>query len=144
MHGSIESAFIGRVATEPELRTSSAGKPWARFTVAVGQDDDTQWAQVAVFGDTAEHLAGSLKKGDRVYVEGRLKLNRWEKDGEQKSGLSVAAWKAEKLGQIGRNKPPRERDAGDPESRPNGAKHSNNVAASRDWQRPPADDSIPF
>jgi len=30
---------------------------------------------VAVFGDTAEHLAGSLKKGDRVYVEGRLKLN---------------------------------------------------------------------
>ena len=68
-----------------------------------------QWVQIAVFGETAEHLAGSLKGGDRIYVEGRLKLNRWEKDGEQRAGLSVAAWRAEKLGAIGRKKPARAR-----------------------------------
>jgi single-strand DNA-binding protein len=144
MHGSIESAFIGRVGTEPELRNSQAGKPWCGFSVAVGTDDATQWVQVAVFGETAERIAASLHKGDRVYVEGSIKLNRWQKDGEQKSGLSVAAWKAEKLGQIGRNKPPREPDAGEAEQRPNGVKHSSGAPASRDWQRPPADDSIPF
>jgi single stranded DNA-binding protein len=102
----IESAFVGRVATEPELRTSSAGKPWAAFNVGVGAGDNIQWARVAVFGEAAECVAGSLEKGDRVYVEGRLQLNEWTaKDGEKRAGLSVAAWKCEKLGQIGRNKP---------------------------------------
>ena len=34
MHGAIEAAFIGRVGQDPELKTSAAGKPWARFSVA--------------------------------------------------------------------------------------------------------------
>jgi single-strand DNA-binding protein len=143
MNGTIESAFIGRVGAEPELRTSGAGKPWARFTVAVGNDDDTQWVQVAVFGETAEHLASSLHKGDRVYVEGRLKLNRWEKDGAERSGLSVAAWKAEKLGAIGRNKPARERDDGEVE--PRSSRRGGDASANRRQQ--PAQsfsDEIPF
>jgi hypothetical protein len=36
MHGNIETAFIGRLGQEPELKTSAAGKPWARLSVAVG------------------------------------------------------------------------------------------------------------
>ena len=60
-----------------------------------------------MFGQAAEDLAANLRKGDRCYVEGRLKLERWRKDGEERVGLSVAAWKAEKLGAIGRNKPRR-------------------------------------
>jgi single-stranded DNA-binding protein len=42
MHGSIETAFIGRLGQDPELRTSQAGKAWARLSVAVGNDDETQ------------------------------------------------------------------------------------------------------
>jgi len=48
MNGTIETAFIGRVGTEPERRTSQAGKPWLRFSAAVGSDDAVQWVQVAV------------------------------------------------------------------------------------------------
>jgi hypothetical protein len=43
MHGAIECAFIGRVAQQPELKTSAAGKPWAHVGVAVGRDDEVQW-----------------------------------------------------------------------------------------------------
>ena len=107
MHGQIDCAFIGRVGTDPELRTSQAGKPWLRFNVAVGQENAIQWVQVACFGERAAQLAGMIRKGDRIYVEGSVKLNTWVgKEGEQRSGLSVAVWKAEKLGQIGRNRPP--------------------------------------
>jgi single-strand DNA-binding protein len=124
MNGTIECAFIGRVGTEPELKTSQAGKPWCRFSVAVGADDATQWVQVACFGERAEKLAGSLNKGDRCYVEGSIRLNEWTgKDGEKRAGLSVAAWKCEKLGQIGRNKPPK----------------AKNGDGTRDWQAPPPD-----
>lgn len=108
MNGNIETAFTGRVGTEPERRISQAGKPWLRFNVAVGQDDAVQWVQVAVFGQQAEELSARLHKGDRIYVEGTLRLNTWaDHEGRERSGLSVAAWKAEKLGAIGRNKPRR-------------------------------------
>ena len=72
-----------------------------------------------------EHLAGSLKKGDRIYVEGRLKLRPW-KDAESALGLR-GGMEGRELGAIGRKKPARARDAGEAEEqvspspqRPNG------------------------
>jgi len=108
MNGTIESAFVARVATELELKISQVGKPWAAFNVGVGDGDNIQWVRIAVFGERAQELSAILRKGDKVYVEGRLQLNQWtDKEGQQRAGLSVAAWKCEKLGQIGRNKPPK-------------------------------------
>jgi single-strand DNA-binding protein len=106
MNGNIEAAFIGRVGSDPELRTSQAGKPWMKLIVAVGSDDATQWVKVVAFGARAEALAGTLLKGDRAYVEGTIRLETWtDKEGKARSGLSLSAWKVEKLAQIGRNKP---------------------------------------
>jgi single-strand DNA-binding protein len=143
----IECALIGRVASEAiELKTSQAGKPWARFNAAVGQGDDVQWLQVACFGEIAEHLVSTVRKGDRIYCEGTLRLNSWtDRDGQPRSGLPVAAWKVEKLGQIGRSKsrkpkaPPEGDDPAPPSA--NGGHHS--TVDARDWQRP-LDDAIPF
>ena len=42
-----------------------------------------------------------------MYIEGGLTLQTWEKNGEQRAGLNVAAWRAEPLSQIGRQKPKR-------------------------------------
>ena len=108
MNGSIEAAFIGRLGQDPELKTSAAGKPWARLHLAVGTDAETQWISVAIFGEIAERLCATLHKGDKVYVEGTLRLTEWAgRDGEKRVSLSVAAWKADKLGAIGRNRPRR-------------------------------------
>lgn len=128
MNGNIEVAFIGRVFSLTQLKTSAAGKTWAAVKVAVGNGEDVQWLKVAIFGDIAARLAPMLQKGDKIYAEGNLKLDRWKNDaGEKRSGLSVAAWRCEKLGQIGRNKP---------KSKPRPDSESTPAPTARDWQAP--------
>ena len=117
----IECAFSGMVGRAPELRTSKAGKPWTFFPVAVGDGEAKQWVKVSVFRETAEALCRTLEKGSRVYVEGRLSASLWQPEtGPARVNLDVAAWKAEKLGQIGRNRPPKPRDQGDGSGRHSG------------------------
>ena len=70
---SIDCAFFGFLAADAEQRTSRAGKNWVRLRVGVGKDEAVQWVGVAVFGKAAE-TAGELKKSDRVYIEGTIKL----------------------------------------------------------------------
>jgi single-stranded DNA-binding protein len=104
---SIDCAFYGFLAGDAEPRTSQAGKAWVRMRVGVGKDDDIQWLSVAVFGKAAE-AAAELKKADRVYVEGTIKLDTWRgNDGIERHGLSVAAFKCEHTHRIGRNRPKR-------------------------------------
>lgn len=102
----IETAYDGVVVTDPSSRTSANGKAVLSFLVAVGNGDEAQFVQTAVFGDLAAGLAGKVAKGSKVYAEGRIRLNSWpdRTTGEQKHGLSVAAWKCELLGQIGRKR----------------------------------------
>lgn len=106
----IEACFTAKVVSEPENRISNAGNAWMRFSVMIGEGDDAQFCQVAVFGDVAAKLSGHIAKLSKVYCEGRLKLDRWEtKDGEKRSGLSLAAWRCDILGQIEMNKPARQK-----------------------------------
>lgn len=103
----IECAFFGFLAADADARTSQAGKSWVRLRVGVGKDQDVQWINVAVFGKAAE-AAAHLKKQDRVYIEGAIKLDAWRsKDGLERHGLSVAAFKCEPTHRIGRNNPKR-------------------------------------
>jgi single-stranded DNA-binding protein len=110
----IDCAFYGFLAAEAEARTSQAGKPWVRLRVGVGKDDAIQWASVAVFGKAAE-TAAKLKKADRIYVEGTIKLDNWRgNDGTERYGLNVAAFKCERTHQIGRNRPKKNGGASKP------------------------------
>lgn len=141
---SIEVAFEGRLGQAPTLRTSQTGKPWLAMSLAVGGDeggDGKQWVSVSVFGTQAEALV-SIEPGTRVYCEGRLKLETWQdRDGRERSGLKVTAWRVELLGQIGKRKPAKVRGdrGGDL-----GGTAASDQNAKRDWQRPLADDAIPF
>jgi single-strand DNA-binding protein len=132
---SIEAALVGRLGGDPELRTSQAGKPWARFSVAVGEGDAAQWVSVACFGECAERAAERLTKGDRCYVEGTIRLNEWtDHEGGQRHGVQVAAWKVEPLGQIGQRKPAKTK-----------AKHENGTASDENGAAgDESDAAIPF
>jgi single-stranded DNA-binding protein len=100
----IDCAFHGFLAADAEARTSQAGKAWTRMRVGVGKDDTVQWVSVAVFGNAAE-TAGGLKKADRVYIEGAIKLDTWRgNDGVERHGLSVSAFKCEQTHRIGRQR----------------------------------------
>jgi single-stranded DNA-binding protein len=107
---SIDCAFFGFLAADADARTAKAGKPWTRLRVGVGRDEDVQWVSVSVFGKAADTSA-TLKKGDRVYCEGSIKLDTWRgNDGLERHTLAVAAFKCEQTHKIGRT---RERRTGD-------------------------------
>ena len=85
-----------------ELRNSAAGNVWCRLSVGIDEGDAVTWVSVSAFEEKALALAG-MPKGVEVYVEGRLSLNAWTgKDGQPRTGLSVAAWRVEVLGRIGK------------------------------------------
>ena len=92
--------FIGNLGRDPEMRYTPNGKPVTQFSVAVshskpdGQggwvDEGTDWFRVSVFGDRAERAAEQLRKGNKVFVEGRFKTREFEgKDGEKRTSLDV-------------------------------------------------------
>ena len=92
--------LIGNLGRDPEMRYTPNGKPVTQFSVAVshskpdGQggwvDEGTDWYRVSVFGDRAERAAEQLRKGTKVFVEGRFKTREFEgKDGEKRTSLDV-------------------------------------------------------
>ena len=94
--------IIGNLGRDPEMRYTPNGKPVTQFSVAVshsrpdGQggwiDDGTDWYRVSVFGDRAERAAEQLRKGNKVFVEGRFKTREFEgKDGDKRTSLDVVS-----------------------------------------------------
>lgn len=130
MHRGIEVAFWATLGKDPELKTSKGGTLYCGMNAvcSVGKDDNdkdvSQWLRVTCFNDTAKAIAARARKGDRVYVEGSLSLSSWtdKASGETKTGLSVAAWKVERTGNIGKS---RERKHGDYQSNGDAPKQSN-------------------
>ena len=98
----IDCAFYGFLAADADARTSKAGKPWVRLRVGVGKDEQVQWVQVACFGKAADTSA-TLRKADKIYCEGSVKLDTWRgNDGVERHTLAVAAFKCELTHKIGR------------------------------------------
>jgi single-strand DNA-binding protein len=114
----ISVACTGRLGGDPEIRYTSTGKLQLVFSMAVDANTttteerpkaETTWLRVTCWEETAEALAEVLQKGAQVYVEGRLKHDRWQSAaGEPRCGLSVSAWKVEVHGRIGKHAPRRE------------------------------------
>jgi single-strand DNA-binding protein len=102
----MRAACVVRLGADAELKYSQAGKPLLQWRMAVTdtrqqeRGAQPEWVKCTAFGDLAESLAegGRLVKGAEVYAEGRLTLARWEKDGEQRSGLELAAFVVQVLG----------------------------------------------
>ena len=108
----LHCACTGRVGQDPEQKYTHTGKAMLTFSVGVDQGytadesrpaPDPCWVKVTAWDKTAEQLAETLTKGKAVYVEGKLKLDRWTgKDDEPKAALSCWAWRVDLHGQIGK------------------------------------------
>jgi single-strand DNA-binding protein len=103
-------AFVGRIGQEPERRFTSSGTEILQFSVLPADSkagDSPEWVKCSIFVDKLEeYTPGKLMKGCEVYIEGRLRLGRWNgQDGAQRSGLNVNAWTVHPMGAIGRRAP---------------------------------------
>lgn len=94
--------IIGNLGRDPELRYTPNGRPVASFTVAVNQStknqqtnewvETTDWFRVSVWGDRGERVAENLRKGSRVFVDGRFKTREFEgNDGQKRLSLEITA-----------------------------------------------------
>jgi single-strand DNA-binding protein len=83
--------LIGNVGGDPEVRYLPSGNAVANITLATtdswkdkqtGQPQErTEWHRVVFFGRLAEIVGEYVRKGSKLYVEGRLQTREWEKDG---------------------------------------------------------------
>ena len=97
----LKATLIGNLGNDPEMRYSASGSPFLRFNVASNfrartpegeWQDKTEWVRVTVTGQRAESLSQYLKKGSRVYVDGRLEARPWtDQQGQVRAGLEVIA-----------------------------------------------------
>lgn len=99
---------VGNLGRDPEMRYLPSGEPVANITVATSSKyknksgevvEETEWHRVTFFGKLAEIVGEYLKKGRSVYVEGRLKTNRYtDKDGIERYATSIIANEMQMLG----------------------------------------------
>jgi single-strand DNA-binding protein len=97
----LKAVLIGNLGGDPDMRYSPDGRPFLRFNVATNfrarspegeWQDKTEWVRVTVFGNRAEQLSQYLRKGSKVYVDGRLEARPWTDQQQQvRAGLEVIA-----------------------------------------------------
>jgi single-strand DNA-binding protein len=94
--------LIGNLGRDPEIRYSASGTAMGNLSIATtegrknretGQwEDHTEWHRVVVLGRTAEVAGEYLRKGSKVYIEGRLQTRKWQdKDGQDRYTTEILA-----------------------------------------------------
>lgn len=92
--------LVGNLTRDPEIRYLPSNQAVAdlrlavnrRYRTATGEDrDETCFVNVTVWGKQAETCKNYLAKGAPVMVEGRLRYEEWERDGQKQNRLSVVA-----------------------------------------------------
>jgi len=98
--GSVNKVIlVGRLGQVPEIRYAPSGTAIANFSIATNEvrrdkdgnnQESTDWHRIVAFGKTAEFIQQYIKKGDMIYVEGRLQTRNWEdKDGVKRNVTEI-------------------------------------------------------
>ncbi len=95
--------LVGNLGKDPEVRYTSGGQAVANLRIATSRSwtdkqsgqrkEETEWHDVEVWGKQAEQCGEYLSKGRQVYVEGRLKTDKWQdkQSGQDRSRVKVVA-----------------------------------------------------
>jgi single-strand DNA-binding protein len=91
--------IIGRLTRDAELKYSTNGQPYAHFSIATDdrKKKGDQWIEepsfwdITLWGKQAESLNQYLTKGKLVHVSGKMLVDRWEQDGQNREKLKITA-----------------------------------------------------
>ncbi len=99
--------LLGNLTRDIELRFTPGGTPVTEVGLAVNDRrknqagewvDEATFVDITLWGRTAEVASEYLGKGSQVLIEGRLKLDTWETDGQKRSKLRVVGERMQMLG----------------------------------------------
>lgn len=93
--------LVGNLGNDPEVRYMPNGNAVANVSLATSetwkdkssgeQQEKTEWHRVVFFNRLAEIVEQYVKKGTKLYVEGRLQTRSWEQDGVKRYSTEVVA-----------------------------------------------------
>ena len=97
-----KALIIGNLGQDPEIKYTQSGSPVANLSVATSerwkdkntgeQKEQTEWHRVVVFGRLAEIAEQYLKKGSKIFIEGKIQTRDWEDaEGNKKYTTEVVA-----------------------------------------------------
>lgn len=91
--------LIGNLGNDPESRAMPNGNAVCNFSVATSetwkdkntgeQKEKSEWHRCVLFGKLGEIAAQYLKKGSKVYLEGKLQTRSWEQDGQKRYSTEI-------------------------------------------------------
>jgi len=87
-----KAILIGRLGQDPELKQTKTGKTVCNFSLATSESymnngekqSKTTWHNIIAWGQQAKTVGQYLKKGQEVYIEGKIENRSYEKDGTTK------------------------------------------------------------
>jgi single-strand DNA-binding protein len=142
--------LVGNLTRDVELKYTQSGTAVTDIGLAVNDRrktqtgewvDETTFVDVTLWGRTAEVAGEYMSKGSSVLIEGRLRLDTWETEGQKRSKLRVVCERMQMLGGRGGGgggRRPANEHSESEYSQPAG------VEAPQPPPAPPADDDIPF
>lgn len=94
-------SIMGRLARDPELRTTTSGKSVVSFTIAKDRDrkdangqNQTDWIRMTAWEKTAEFICKYFQKGSMIAIEGRLQSKTYQdKNGTNRTDMEVVVEK---------------------------------------------------
>lgn len=109
MKGINKVILVGNLGKDPDIRYSASGAAIANLAVATTESwkdrqtgekqEKTEWHRVAMFGKLAEIAGEYLRKGQQVYIEGRLQTRKWQgQDGQDRYTTEIVASDMQMLG----------------------------------------------
>lgn len=139
--------LLGNMTRDVELRYTPQGTAVTEIGLAVNDRvkrndqwvDDTTFVDITLWGRTAEIASEYLGKGSQVLIEGRLKLDSWEKDGKKNYKLRVIGERLQMLGARKGSGSGAQAPAGNTDSG-----HYSDAAAYHESESSTPSDNIPF
>jgi single-strand DNA-binding protein len=96
----INKAMLGgNIGTDPTLRTTGSGRVVCNFRMATNEvwtnaqgnrEERTTWHSITAWGQVGENIVKFFKKGDPIFIEGRIRTNKWQtEDGQDRQRQEV-------------------------------------------------------
>jgi single-strand DNA-binding protein len=139
--------LIGRLTRDAELKYTAGGQAVCKFSIAVNRrkkngdqwEDEANFFDIVLWGKQGESLQSYLVKGKMVGVDGELRQDRWQQDGQNRSKVEIIANYIQLLGGGGSS-------SGDRQNNHNNSSNHNS-SESQSYSSPKDDgftDDIPF
>jgi single-strand DNA-binding protein len=136
--------LVGNLTRDVELRYTPSGTPVTDLGIAVNERvkkndewvDEVNYFDVTLWSRTAQVASEYLSKGSPILIEGRLKYDSWEQDGQKRSKVKIIGERMQMLGGRG--------GAGGQTSAPRSQSASVSTSAAPQANATPPDDEVPF